>query len=159
MLQEQRTHDNSRHAARKHECKSAPGHVAAGDLRRDKNEFDRGGEHEAEPARDRRGHAEKQHQNRDGDGARTNPGKRDKQCNEESYSVLHKTSSIPIARLTLALPRRGRFDVNAALDLAAGPAARPWIIGIQWERGTWFAADRGVSAFIERQQEIGRESW
>jgi len=45
-----------------------------------------------------------------------------------------------------------RFDVNTALNFLAGPPARPRIVGIQRKRGTWFAADRRVSALIERQQ-------
>ena len=99
VLQEQRADEHARHSARKHEAERAPGHVAAGDLRRHQDQLHGSREHQADANRDRRGHAEKQHQHRHGDGARAHPGQRDKQRDEKSNDVLHSRSA-PFALLS-----------------------------------------------------------
>ena len=138
MLQEKRPDDHSRHTARKHIRKGPPRHIAAHDLRWHQNQFDCRRKHQTDSHGHRRGHSEKKNQNRHCNSTRANPGQRDEQCNDKSNEIRHSNpfnSSAPV------LNRRRRFNVNSALNLAAGPTSRPRIVRIQWKRSTRLAAD------------------
>src|ERR1700687_2200060 len=47
------------------------------------------------------------------------------------------------------------LQVDAALELAAGPASRARVVGIEGQAGAGCATDGGVSLFVEREERNG----